>query len=280
MTKEYCIYCDEFFDKSLMNKEHIIPKNIGGELDFFIYVNAIKNSVLGSKIDKPYTDSNTVKLLGKDYAFTGHSKSEVPTFQNAIITDTQELVNIFIKKNKATVYKRKSKNSPSWKKELNQLNGKELEINGIINNEDYVRFYAKLFLATGYYLYRDVFVKNGYHNDLRTIMNSNNPEKLFNDNAVKSVIYYSTLSRDPFIKVFNINENIFNGYHAIWSSITSNGVTLGVSIFGNIALTATCKISDDPKPFDNGNMGTLILKGLKDNDRGLYIKTMRDVLNI
>lgn len=276
MTKQYCIYSNKYVDEKLLNKEHIIPKNLGGHLDLSILVEKRLNSTLGSQIDAPFTEESFVKLHSKDFNFKGHSKKVTPTFKNSIIQETNEKVDISITNNKMTFHKKWEKNSPAWEKTLDECKAKSFTCNFNININVYERFFAKLFLGVGYYLYGQTFVNYGYHNDLREIMNSKDIE-VRHDKQFKARILSEFENPDPFIHIVTSDFKAFKNYHVIWATYYANAVVLGVSLFGNKFLSATCMISDNPLVFSNSNSkGDVLLKELSPDSKRRLIKTTQE----
>ncbi|MBQ8459311.1 hypothetical protein IJ541_04330 [bacterium] len=277
--QKYCIYSNEYVDESELNKEHIIPKKLGGQLDFSVLVSKEINSQLGSKIDAPFVNDTFVQLHSKSYNFKGHSKKVTPALKNSIIKETNEKVDISFKNNKMIFHKKWSKNSPAWTKTLEQCKAKVIECNFTMSQDIYVRFFAKLLLATGYYLYGDTFVQYGYHEDLRKVMNADKVDKIIDDPSLKIKILSSFKNPDAFMHIVTSDFEAFKNYHVIWSSFYTNAVVLGVSFFGNKFLSANCIISDNPEKFDIAGKGKVILKELStDSPRRLIKVTQEDLL--
>ena len=275
--KKYCIYSDDYIDENLLNKEHILPKKLGGHLDLSILVAKNLNSHLGSTVDAPFLEESFVKLIAKDYNFKGHSKKITPIFKNSIIKDTNENVDVSIVNNKFLFHKKYEKNTPSWEKTLEEYKVKSFSVNFTINLDVYERFFAKLFLGLGYYLYGDTFVKYGFHRDLRTIMNSEKIEDIINNTNIRTRILSEYKNPDPFIHIILSDFQAFKNYHVIWSSYYKNAVTLGICLFGNKFLSATCMISDNPKAFSNfKSKGDVLLKELSICSKRRLIKTTQE----
>src|SRR5574344_92681 len=246
--KFYCIYSNEYIEKGSTNREHIIPKKLGGQLDLAIDVCKKMNSDLGSKIDAKFIENTYIKLLCKNYCFVGHSKKTTPTFKNSIIQETQEVVDISLINNEMIFHKKHGKDSPAWTKSLKECKAKAINVRFDINLNDYMRFFAKILLSSGYYMYKDCFINNAWHEDLRKLMLSDNPSELIEKKEVKTRILADIENPDPFMNIVTI-DNLFSNYHVIWSSFAQNAVMLGVSLFGNKMLSVNCQISDTPDKF-------------------------------
>lgn len=279
MTKKYCIYSNNYIEESLMNKEHIIPKKIGGQLDLSIMVDKKMNADLGSKIDAPFIENPYIKLLCKNYNCLGHSKKITPTFKSCQLDDSDEIADVSIVDNKIFFNKKYKKNSPGWTKSLDESKIKKFNVNFEIDLSSFERFFAKVLLASGYFMYSDTFLKYAYHEDLREIMN---PTKILDagERKLKTRILCNVNNPDPFMKIITIEGlEMFKMQHVIWSSFAKNGVMLGVSLFGNPILSANCLISNQPDKFlqkSNSSKGDVLIKELSNCSRRKLIKTTQE----
>lgn len=278
--QKYCIYKDDYVDEDTLNKEHIIPKKLGGQLDLSILVSKEMNSQLGSKIDAPFVNDSFVQLHSKSYDFKGHSKKITPALRSSIIKETKENVDISFKNNKMIFHKKWSKDSPAWTKTLEQCKAKVIECSFTMEIDIYIRFFAKLLLGAAYYLYGNTFVQYGYHNDLRKIMNTNDMNQIISNKSLKTKILSSFENPDAFMHIVTSDIGAFKNYHVIWSSFYKNAVVLGVSLFGNKFLSANCVISDKPEKFNVKNKGEVILKELANDSQRRLIKVTQEELII
>jgi hypothetical protein len=168
LKKEYCIYEDAFFDESLMSIEHIIPLSLGGSNLFTIKVSKKSNSNLGALVDGKFANDSLIKLHNLNYEYKGHRrKKNKVIFKKSRIKNTNEPVQIGISKNRIEVYSLRNSKILSPNELANHT------VQSIIDYSQTIRivFTAKVLLATGYYLYSDLFVKNTDHVSLRKLMN-------------------------------------------------------------------------------------------------------------
>jgi len=165
LEKEYCIYRNDYFLKSDMNIEHIIPLSLGGCDDFTIPVNKQANSELGSKVDGKFINDFLIKLKQINMESVGHSKKKASLkIKNCSIDGSP--VNVTFSKDAMKVF------DPIKRKRINK--SASINMNTRIDMYSRIKFVAKVALSTGYFLFGDKFVENADHESLRKIIFSEN----------------------------------------------------------------------------------------------------------
>lgn len=284
--KKYCIYSDKEIDENKMSKEHIIPKKMGGQLDFGIKVNNKLNNELGNDVDEPFIKDLINQFAIKHYGFKGYSKKE----PSAVLKNSElvsgEVADVFFTpkdvfyKIHGTDINNKTRNENAYTYLPNSLIKHETTIK--LDNQ--VRFYSKFFLGAAYNLYGETFLKYGLHNELRTLMNSKNPIKLIETGKINIKYELGFPLRipqsydDDFMNII-VKGKFFTDYHIIWESYYANALCLGVSFWGHDEFhSAVFQIARDISKFSQNDLGDVYFKELKDERRFLKYRK-RDVLN-
>jgi hypothetical protein len=162
--KLYCIYTDKLIEEEKANKEHIFPLSLGGCNDFCIYVDKLKNSEIGSMIDGKLGNDFLISFLRIKKNLKGHSgKTPELVLKNSIDLTTNKPIQVKFKDKGSVIY------DPINKKEIS----KSTDIQSSFRFNPYLRavFTAKVLLATGYFVYRDIFRNHADHESLRQLMN-------------------------------------------------------------------------------------------------------------
>lgn len=163
----YCIYTDENIPDELANREHIIPLSLGGSNGFEIFVNSQKNATLGSNVDGALSNEFITLFYRQKYDARGHSKKEpYPIAKHSKIIQSGKPVQASFTKEGLKIY------SPIDKRYLAETEKSGIEIESILKIDPYLRmrFTAKVALASGYFIYGDVFRTNVKHYELRSLM--------------------------------------------------------------------------------------------------------------
>jgi len=144
-----------------MNPEHIIPLSLGGCDSFTIKVSKAKNSEVNQKVDGKLNNDFLMKARQVQHGFKGHSgAAPVLKVKNAKVDGNPVTWEYSQKEIKAFDHKCKA-----------YLQGKQcVELAAQFNLEIRRKFIAKIALATGYFLFEDIFVNNADHNSLRTFV--------------------------------------------------------------------------------------------------------------
>lgn len=157
---QYCIYTNEYLCDDDMNVEHIIPLSLGGHDKFTISVGKKANSFLGSKVDGRLINELTMKLKQIHEGYNGHSKKSKFRLKNC--KSDGKPINVTFKKGGMIVY------DPINKKVLNE--SLQIETKTQIELDTCVKFVSKVALATGYYIFGNLFIDHADHQTLRNII--------------------------------------------------------------------------------------------------------------
>lgn len=151
-------------------REHIIPLSLGGANGFEIMVDSKFNSLFGAKIDGVLANDFLAKTQRQNFDALGHSKKRpIVTIKNARMEKSGAPIQVVLDRKMRMM----SMYDPVKKRYLSddETAGQSLSMQISINRWARLRFTAKVALATGYFLYKDLFVKNVAHDEIRTIMN-------------------------------------------------------------------------------------------------------------
>ena len=162
----YCIYSDKEILESAATKEHIIPVSLGGSDEFVISVDRDSNHRMGSKIDGALSNDLVMQFLRKAHDLRGHSNKEVQvTLKSARLQPAGEKVRVRFHQDHVQFY------DVINQKSLDPTVTRTVESKIHVDTMCRARFTAKVLLATGYYIYGDLFRKYADHSSLRTYMN-------------------------------------------------------------------------------------------------------------
>lgn len=168
MNKIFCIYTNQEIESTDSNPEHIIPLSLGGCNTFVIPVSSVKNAELGTSVDGEMVNDPVMSLHRLALGYKGHSRKKVrPVFRRASIKKTGKPVQLWYDIGKIGVY------SPKDRRDLQdeELSGETVRATISFNKMIRMVFTAKVALATGFYIYGDIFVQYADHNSLRKLMN-------------------------------------------------------------------------------------------------------------
>jgi len=209
----YCIYSNSRFTKTEMNPEHIIPLSLGGANAFTIFVSKAKNSEVNHKVDAKMNNDFLVKIRQVQHGFKGHSGTEP-----------------IVKIKKAKV----GSNPASWELSQNDLKIYDhIEKQNLYGEQSTTlsvqmdltvryKFVAKVALATGYFMFGDVFVNNADHEALRTLVFADDVE-----NPRLDLRFYDEFSSPGVLDIPQSNSWEIN--KLIASRVKSSGVIWGYS---------------------------------------------------
>ena len=284
--KKYCIYSDKEINEEDITKEHIIPKKLGGQLDFFIFVDKKLNNELGNVIDEPFVNDLINQFATKHYGFKGYSK-KIPSavFKNSELLNGESADVIFSPQDVILKIHGTDKNNKTrYEKASNYLPQSQFKCSITIEIDKYIRFYSKFFLGVAYNLYGENFVKYGFHKELRTLMNSAKPIELLRSGEIKLGCELGIFSsdsnvyKDDFMNII-IKGKFFSDCHIIWESYYADALCLGVSFWGNDKFhSAVFQITNDISKFQQNDLGDVYFKELTGKRQFLkYHK--RDILN-
>jgi len=152
-----------------MNSEHIIPLSLGGCNDFTIMVSEEKNSEVNKKVDANMNNDFLMKFCQIQHGYKGHSGSE-PTLKvkNAKVNDTP--VGFQLTKSEIKVRDHINKVDLQGEQKVKLNVAFDLNIRG--------KFISKVALATGYFIFGDVFTNNSDHESLRNYIFLDNIENV------------------------------------------------------------------------------------------------------
>lgn len=168
MEDVYCIYSDKLVPYLQTNMEHIIPLSLGGSNKFTLRIDRTINSKLGSNVDGRLVKDYVISSRRRHRDLRGHSKSVPKTsLKKSFIVNTNEPIQINFEGKSGHFY------DPIKKKILENKEIVGLQIKSTIKIDPYARplFVAKTILASGYFIYKDLFKDHADHNSLRKLMN-------------------------------------------------------------------------------------------------------------
>lgn len=173
----YCPYTNLKISLEKSNNEHIFPKSLGGVNSFCIPVDRDFNSSAGSFIDGELANDFLILFRRREFDARGHSNKKPKVhIKNATLSEeTKRPIQVEFKgKDGIKVW------DSIARKELEEKDiiGKNLQLSFTVSKYGRARFAAKVALATGYFVYGELFRNSVNHEEIRKLMNiSNNPEK-------------------------------------------------------------------------------------------------------
>lgn len=168
MSKIFCIYTNQEIETADSNPEHIIPLSLGGCNTFVIPVSSAKNAELGTSVDGEMVNDPVMSLYRQALGYKGHSRKKVsPVFKKAFIKKSGKPVQLRYDIGKIGIF------SPMDRRDLqdDELSGEIVRATIPFNKMIRIVFVAKVALATGFFIYGNVFVQHADHDSLRKLMN-------------------------------------------------------------------------------------------------------------
>lgn len=169
MESIYCPYTDKEISLEQSNNEHIIPKSLGGINSFNLPVDATYNSKAGSEIDGELANDLFILFRRREYDARGHSNKPPKILsKKSFFKDNKKPLQVEFKGEEGIKV---------WdsieRKELDpqDIVGKTITSSFTFSRYGRARFAAKVALATGYFIYGELFREAVKHEDLRKLMN-------------------------------------------------------------------------------------------------------------
>ena len=189
----YCPYTDRDLSESETNSEHIIPLSLGGINGLKLSVDTTFNSKLGSELDGALANEFLVALHRTKYDARGHTgKEPVATIRRASYgPDNRPAQAHFHHKHGVKVWDARDR---EMKKGIGAV-----RINTTLNIDLPMRFTAKVALAAGYFVYRDLFRNHVDHRQFRDVMRID-PAKLDQKKSLRELgLDHLTLRIDTYL---------------------------------------------------------------------------------
>lgn len=265
MKTIYCPYIDQEIPFEQSNDEHIIPKSLGGINSFNLRVDAQYNSHAGSKIDGELANDLIILFQRREYDARGHSNKPPKIHsKKSFFSETKKPIQVEFKKEGIKVW------DSIEKKELDKQDiiGKTITTNFKLSRFGRAKFAAKVALATGYFVYGELFRKSVKHKDLRKLMNFNEKSKKEDFASVSLKIYDQFMPTEK--QEDEEERNLYNFFcNFIGSSCVIiipgyTNIIFVIGILGQHIATLNVEANTDNFPRDgNFDLGHVIL--LKDN---------------
>lgn len=167
----WCPYTNNDINESDANLEHIIPLALGGSNQFTILVDEKANSTIGSDIDAAISNNFLTLLKRQAKGCMGHSK----TLPKAVLKksylgeDERPVQATFGNPLIPLLW------DPITKKSIpdSEISGMSIRSEMKFGFYDDLRFIAKVSLASGYYIFGDIFRNYAAHDDIRMLLDMN-----------------------------------------------------------------------------------------------------------
>jgi hypothetical protein len=258
----YCVYTGSELPASEMSSEHIIPLALGGVNAFQILVEKEFNSKVGSSIDGTMANDFLTQFRRRHFGSKGHSKKRpFPFARNSRLSETGKPVQVAFKEEGIQVY------SPTDKRHLtqNEIQGQNLVSVVSVDLFSRLRFTAKVALASGYYIYGDLFRDNVDIDELRRLM-------MFDVRKAKPIDFEGMKTRGWFWphEVESKDSNDFAMYRyfarlldcsfVLTIPCTCN-VIIVVALLGELVgiLNVPAQTKDFPVPHDEHDLGHVVI---------------------
>ena len=264
MNDTYCIYLNEMIEFKDSNLEHIFPLSFGGCNEFVIRVDINKNSILGSQIDGKMSNDFLISGIRRHKDLRGHS-GEIPktVLKKSKLTTTNRPIQLVFEGKKSHFF------DPIDKRVLTEKESIGQSINSTFKMDMNLRlqFVAKVLLASGYFIYKETFIKYADHESLRRFMNLNITE------TKESISRLSLKVIDIFHEIPEESKGLTGIFKNLCKVIDGSCVMFLLStenIIGSVGIAGeymgTINFKADTKMFPNDNgfrLGHVI--GIQDN---------------
>lgn len=175
MATIWCPYLGANIDEAESNPEHIIPGILGGTNTFTIRVHRGKNHDLGTRLDQSMARVPLITTAIAHYDLQGHHRKTATVHWPAEVRGYAGKV-IFTKDH---VRFDSFRSFNEYGLNISQPLGSEhYESHLQFDRNLLLSFAAKVALGTGWYFFGDVFRDYGYHNELRSLMDSDEAVKV------------------------------------------------------------------------------------------------------
>lgn len=267
---KFCIYTNSFLPDTDVNDEHIFPLTLGGHDQFTIKVAKTANTLVNKELDEKLKACFLLARNRRIYNSKGHrNKKPSPPKVKISVGSDQSVVLKFDKNDYLQLYSHKEKRI---------LNKNETYSNGILFKIPYernlkLRFTAKIALASGYFIYGNLFVKNAETEELRALMNYKGKE--YNENIFKKITTQgwwwgeTVKNSDKAMHVIfeTINSILNTTFVAIITSIIPDRILIVVGVLGELTgilnCSANCKAFPKHGDYDLGHVVVLKEKGIQ-----------------
>jgi hypothetical protein len=264
----FCIYLNSDVADGESNDEHVFPLSLGGHDRFTIKVSKFANTLANRELDEKLKTCPFLATNRKRHGATGH-RNKTPSPPNVKIT---------VGSDKSVVFRFDDNDLLQFysHKRLKFLNAENIKTDGAtfsLMQERSLRlkFTAKVALASGYFVYGNVFVENAKTEDLRALMNyqgKHHDEATFED--ITSLGWYWPEPVDASDTVMHgifqrINDMLDCSFVALITSAVPDKIIIVVSVLGHLTGVISCPANCDrfPKSGDY-DLGHVVL--LKNND--------------
>lgn len=266
METIYCPYTDKEISLEQSNNEHIIPKSLGGINSFNLPVDAIYNSNAGSEIDGELANDLLMLFRRREFDARGHSNKPPKVHsKKSFFSESGKPIQVeFQGKEGIKVW------DSIERKEFDpqDIVGKTITSSFSISMYGRAKFAAKVALATGYFVYGELFRESVKHDDLRKLMNFNKQSTKQDFTNVSLRIYDQFMPTEK--KQDEEERNLYDFFcNFIGSSCViiihgSTNLLFVVGILGQHIATINVEAKTDKFPFDGDfDLGHVII--LKDN---------------
>lgn len=251
----YCIYSGKYLNDADMSVEHIIPLSLGGSDCFTIMAGKKINSDLGSKIDGKFCNDFLIGLQQLNFDNKGHSRKNKSV--NLKGTANKHPITWNLSKSGAKVYDHIDKK---------YLTGSiPVQVRSVLDMDIRWKFVCKVALATGYFLFKDDFVKYADCISLRkAILSENVCEEELDLKIYTNLI--SVEDKDKYIHDLNVMLFEYIGGSTVLFGYAQGRIIASVAINGRFIGMVNFKADVDNLPLKNDlhRCGCLLI--CKDNE--------------
>lgn len=258
MTTIYCPYTNKDIPVEQSNNEHIIPKSLGGINMFNLPVDADFNSAVGSSIDGDLANDFSVLLRRREFDARGHSRKS--SFE-----DNGRPIQVELKGREGVKV---------WdaisRRELDEKDiiGRPIKSSFKMTRYGRAKFAAKVTLATGYFIYGDLFRNSVNHEEVRKLMNFSNESNKEEFNNISLTIYdeFMPTEKEQDIEQRNLDNHFCKFLNSSCVMILPGPSNIGfvVGILGQHVATLNVAANTNDFPLDGDyDLGHVII--LKNN---------------
>lgn len=183
MDKIYCPYMDREINSSEASIEHVLPLSLGGSDEFTIRASKAFNSTLGHEIDGVIANDPIIGIERARRDVRGHNNRPVNVAWKKAVDEYGNPLQAVFDKGGLSLF------DPKQRKMLTAHAPIDRSFQAAVRIEPYARipFAAKVALATGHFLFGNVFRENAKHEDLRAVLKKweKIPEDVLRTNEIR-----------------------------------------------------------------------------------------------
>lgn len=266
----YCIYSNTILEDNETNEEHIFPLTLGGHDQFTIRVSKKANTRANKELDEKIKSCFFLARNRKINESKGHRNKQPSPPMIKIISGFDKSIALKFDENDYLHFYSHKKNKILTSDDIRSEN-----FSFSIKYERYarLRFAAKIALASGYFIYGDIFIKNVKTEELRAIMNCSgelHDDDDFNQLTTTGWFWPELINDSDKLnhRVFQAINDMFKvSFVALITCWLPDKVLIVVGVLGEltgvISCPANCEMFPKTADYDLGHVVVLKKEGIQ-----------------